>query len=49
MPSKMVRSNPAGYGPQTRGPVKHLLIWLDRGDIAFEAVDGDVLRKFLTH
>lgn len=31
------------------GPVKHLLVWLDRNGIEIGAIDGDVLRRFLTH
>lgn len=38
-----------GYLQEFPGPVKHLLVWLDRNDIAFEAVDGDIVRKFLAH
>ncbi|MEK8121620.1 tyrosine-type recombinase/integrase [Methylocystis sp. IM4] len=31
------------------GPVKHLLIWLNRNRIGLDAVDGDVVHRFLTH
>ncbi|MER9048230.1 hypothetical protein NKH89_13405 [Mesorhizobium sp. M0923] len=38
-----------GYLQEFPGPVKHLLIWLDNNDIGLEAIDGDVVRRFLTH
>ena len=38
-----------GYLQEFPGPVKHLLVWLDRNRIGLDAVDGDVVRRFLTH
>lgn len=38
-----------GYLQEFPGPVKHLLVWLDRNRIGLDAVEGDVVRRFLTH
>ena len=38
-----------GYLQEFPGPVKHLLVWLDKNGIGLDAVDGDVVRQFLTH
>lgn len=31
------------------GPIKHLLVWLDRSRICLDAIDGEVVHRFLTH
>jgi len=38
-----------GYLQEFPGPAKHFLVWLDRNGIGLDAVDGDVVHKFLTH
>lgn len=38
-----------GYLQEFPGPIKHLLVWLDRNRIGLNAVDGEVVRRFLTH
>ena len=34
-----------GYLQEFPGPVKHLLVWLDRNRIGLDAIDGDVVRQ----